>query len=178
VYCAGVAAVLSEFSESVVDYVTDPRTGLPGNSQWLPSVFEVKNACIKRQQQEFAARQQPRKLAEPPKDRPVENRPGRRAVVFIPKEREDYQSFQELTKTASTDDYLYDEMREGLWVSLTMAGIGRPKKADWMAPTHDDLRKHYGVFPNKAGAANETIQTDEIPTRSEPGDEGQDQCEV
>ena len=43
-YCAAVAAVLSRFSQEVVEYVTDPRTGIPGSCQWLPSVAEVKKA--------------------------------------------------------------------------------------------------------------------------------------
>lgn len=45
IYAAATASVLAEYSEEVVDYVTDPRTGLPSRSQWLPSVFEVRKAC-------------------------------------------------------------------------------------------------------------------------------------
>ena len=48
-YCTAVAAVLTGFPQHVVEYVTDPRTGIPGTEQWLPSVAEVKQACIKRQ---------------------------------------------------------------------------------------------------------------------------------
>lgn len=45
IYAAATAAVLAEYPQEVVDYVTDPRTGLPSNSQWLPSVYEVRKAC-------------------------------------------------------------------------------------------------------------------------------------
>ncbi len=45
IYAAATAAVLSEYSREVVDYVTDPRTGLPSRLKWLPSVFEVREAC-------------------------------------------------------------------------------------------------------------------------------------
>jgi hypothetical protein len=40
-----LAAVLSCYPQPVVYRVTDPRSGLPGRSQWLPTVAEVKAAC-------------------------------------------------------------------------------------------------------------------------------------
>ena len=48
VYAAATAAVLNEYPEEVIDFITDPRTGLPSTSQWLPSVFEVRKACDAR----------------------------------------------------------------------------------------------------------------------------------
>lgn len=45
IYAAATAAVLSEYSHEVVDYVTDPRTGLPSRLKWLPSIFEIREAC-------------------------------------------------------------------------------------------------------------------------------------
>src|SRR6476620_8123509 len=37
-YCTAISAVLATFAQHVVEYVTDPRTGIPGTEQWLPSV--------------------------------------------------------------------------------------------------------------------------------------------
>lgn len=45
-YCSAVAATLSEFPRQVIDYVTDPRTGLPSSSKFLPNVAEVRAACV------------------------------------------------------------------------------------------------------------------------------------
>lgn len=45
-YCSAVAATLSEFPRQVVDFVTDPRTGIPSSSKWLPNVAEVREACV------------------------------------------------------------------------------------------------------------------------------------
>jgi hypothetical protein len=45
IYVAAIAAVLSEYPESVVDFVTDPRTGLPRTCKFLPQVSEVSDAC-------------------------------------------------------------------------------------------------------------------------------------
>lgn len=44
-YSASVAAVLSTYPQEVAYRVTDPRTGLAGRSQWLPTVAEVRAAC-------------------------------------------------------------------------------------------------------------------------------------
>lgn len=48
VYVAGITATLADFPQVVVDYVTDPRTGLPGSLKWLPSIAEVREACANR----------------------------------------------------------------------------------------------------------------------------------
>lgn len=45
IYVAAIAAVLSEYPESVIDFVTDPRTGLPRTCKFLPQVSEVSDAC-------------------------------------------------------------------------------------------------------------------------------------
>lgn len=45
IYAAAVAAVLSGYPKSVIDYVCDPRTGVIGKHKWLPSVAEIKAAC-------------------------------------------------------------------------------------------------------------------------------------
>ena len=45
VYVAAVAAVLSGYPTTIIDYVCDPRTGITGTNKWLPSVSEVKEAC-------------------------------------------------------------------------------------------------------------------------------------
>lgn len=42
---AAVAAVLSGYPQYIVDYISDPRTGISGTNKWLPSVAEVRDAC-------------------------------------------------------------------------------------------------------------------------------------
>jgi hypothetical protein len=44
-YVMALAAVLSCHPQPVVYRVTDPRSGLTGRSQWLPTAAEVKAAC-------------------------------------------------------------------------------------------------------------------------------------
>lgn len=45
IYVAAVTAILSEYPDSVIETVTDPRTGLPSKIKWLPTVAEVKTEC-------------------------------------------------------------------------------------------------------------------------------------
>lgn len=45
IYVAAVTAILSEYPDSVIETVTDPRTGLPSKLKWLPTVAEVKTEC-------------------------------------------------------------------------------------------------------------------------------------
>src|SRR5262249_7435276 len=48
-YSAAVAAVLGDgYSREVVEYVTDPRTGIPSKQKFLPAVAEVREACDAR----------------------------------------------------------------------------------------------------------------------------------
>lgn len=48
-YCAAVAAILGDgYSAEVVNYVTDPRTGIPSNIKFLPTIAEVREACDER----------------------------------------------------------------------------------------------------------------------------------
>lgn len=42
-----VAAVLARFPEDIVVYVTDPRTGLASKSDWMPTVREVSEECVR-----------------------------------------------------------------------------------------------------------------------------------
>jgi hypothetical protein len=45
-----VTAVLSEYEPEIIDWVCDPRTGLPRRLKWLPTVAEIAEACDLRTQ--------------------------------------------------------------------------------------------------------------------------------
>lgn len=45
IYVNAVAAVLGEYPEETIRYVTDPRTGIPSKVNWMPSVGEIRQAC-------------------------------------------------------------------------------------------------------------------------------------
>jgi hypothetical protein len=43
-----VAAILAEYPPEIVDFVCDPRTGLPRRLKWLPTIAEIVEACERR----------------------------------------------------------------------------------------------------------------------------------
>jgi hypothetical protein len=45
IYTAAIASTLADFPAEVVQYVTDPRTGLASKLKWLPNVAEVREEC-------------------------------------------------------------------------------------------------------------------------------------
>jgi hypothetical protein len=49
-YAAAVTAILSEYDEETVAFVTDPRTGLARKSNFLPTIAEIDKSCADRAQ--------------------------------------------------------------------------------------------------------------------------------
>jgi hypothetical protein len=45
-YVAAITAVLAEYDLDVIKYVTDPRTGLPRKTNFLPTIPELDKACV------------------------------------------------------------------------------------------------------------------------------------
>jgi hypothetical protein len=124
-YCAAVAAVLSRYSQDVVEYVTDPRTGLPGSCKWLPSVAEVKEACTARRDYLNRAEDFKRRFAgrTPVKALPLdEDRPGRRAGIRVHQDAPQYPALREWIKTADDADWKFDGDGQ-LWVSHTAPAL-------------------------------------------------------
>lgn len=64
IYSAAIAATLARFPLEVAQRVTDPRSGLPARSKWLPTVAEVREACDGEMATENRAAARQRRLAE------------------------------------------------------------------------------------------------------------------
>lgn len=47
-----MVSVLSRYPENIIADVTEPATGLPATSKWLPSVFEIREECDRREARE------------------------------------------------------------------------------------------------------------------------------
>lgn len=59
-YLTAAVAILSRYQKQTILRITDPRTGLPASSKFLPSIAEIREAC-EREQATFdreAARQE------------------------------------------------------------------------------------------------------------------------
>ena len=45
VFATGAVAVLSHYPVDIVRKITDPHSGLPGRLKWLPTIYEIREAC-------------------------------------------------------------------------------------------------------------------------------------
>jgi hypothetical protein len=45
-YVAAITAVLAEYDTETIKHVTDPRTGLPRKTNFLPTIPELDKACV------------------------------------------------------------------------------------------------------------------------------------
>lgn len=73
VYVQSAISVLGEYPIEVMRSVCDPRFGLPAKSKWLPTMFEIKEACedgmapfYRRQREERLAQERKAALSAPP----------------------------------------------------------------------------------------------------------------
>jgi hypothetical protein len=118
-----LGAVLEQFPDEVITYVTDPRTGIQRRMKWPPTISEVIEAC--EQHQDYLTRLRTRRpvIAErlpPPSlaDRPA----GSRATIFVPEGHSRYAKLVEWSKTADQLWWKFgqsSDSRKGIWVSLS-----------------------------------------------------------
>jgi len=100
-----VIAVLSDYPLDIVRRVVDPRSGLPSQSKWLPTVAEIKAALeqemlpIRREEDRQERERLYRAQLPPPDDR--SQRPS------------------------------YDELRAKHGPNWGITDPGRPKRTDW-----------------------------------------------
>jgi hypothetical protein len=160
IYCAAIASVLGEYVQTVVDVVTDPRTGIPSKIGFLPSVKEVRDACEAEGARQWrAAHASPK----PNLNRdyvPPENFPGCRANVFVPIDAPQYQAVMAWKESGEADPRDWLEGRAGIHVALSafQQCVTRLPKT-WKSPNADDIRESLnrlsrkpaeGVFPDGA----------------------------
>jgi hypothetical protein len=72
IFLAAAVTILAEYPRSIIDYVTDPRTGIPSEQIFPPNPYEIREAC-KRAERRLEPNNKP--WIDAP-DRPV-NRNGR-----------------------------------------------------------------------------------------------------
>lgn len=119
IYSAAIAATLEMYPQAVVDFVTDPRTGIPSESKWLPNVAEVREFCN-------AAAKRMENLAKPAIDRRSTRRydpmpPAKYWNLFVGNDIPGYEKMVERAAGANHEYYKYDSnykgtRRAGIWV--------------------------------------------------------------
>lgn len=115
-----LGAVLEDFPDEVITYITDPRSGIQRRSKWPPTISEVLSAC--EDHQEFLAKTRAPRMAAQRLPKPYlrDCEPGSKAAIFVP---EGHQRYAELVIwTEAADPTLWkfghsSDSRPGLWVS-------------------------------------------------------------
>lgn len=118
-----LGAILSDFPEEVVIYVTSPRTGMQRRSKWPPTISEIVTAC--EEHQGFLKRHRTEKplVVQRLIHEPAEPTPGDLATLFVPKNHPRYPTFIEWTKYGSPRLWRYgksSDCRDGIWINLTI----------------------------------------------------------
>lgn len=116
-----LGAILSDFPEDVVSYITSPKTGIQRRSKWPPAISEILEAC--EEHQDFLTRirtQKPLVLARLPEPaRP----PGYLANIFVPEGHARYQVLVDWSKHGDPRLWTFgksSDSRSGIWVNISI----------------------------------------------------------
>ena len=127
-----LGAVLEQFPDEVIMYITDPRTGIQRRSEWPPSLAKVVEAC--EEHQDFLKRARTNKpisqrLPPPDMERPA----GCLANVFVPKDHAKYEKMVEWAKDVHPKWWKFGQSsdgRNGIWIPLPMLEGRDPTKLE------------------------------------------------
>jgi len=129
-FITSIAAVLARYSEAVVVEVTDPRTGLASQTDWLPTVREVSEACEKLAQRAASASKVEAAIAETLKRRAEE--PVRSHRPTLEQLREKYgenfglNRFKKLVAERSHERDERDQARTNAAILAEYERLGKP----------------------------------------------------
>lgn len=125
-----IAAVLARYPEAVVIEVTDPRTGLASQADWLPTVREVSEACEKLAQRAAAATKSDAAIAETLKrrlDEPVRaERPTTEQLKEKYGENFGLNRFKRLVVEKCQERYERDQARTNAAILAEYERLGKP----------------------------------------------------
>lgn len=117
-----LGAVLEQFPDAVVIYITDPRTGIQRRSKWPPTISEVIEACEDHQGHlEKLRNYRPLSTARLPAPLLRDRSPGDGASIFIPEGHGRYTPLVAWSETADRFWWKFGKSsdgRRGIWVSL------------------------------------------------------------
>lgn len=148
IYAAAVGLALSDYPRSVVEYATDPRTGLAAKHKFPPNVAEVKEFCDDEMARiERMSRPAPRFVKrgyEPPP-----HYPGRRANVLVGPASPMYALAEGYTRSPNADvlNWRPDKEGRGIWLAWNVYDdlrFERRRIESWRSPSDADLRAIYG----------------------------------
>lgn len=143
-FIAQLGMVFEGYPDEVIVTVTSPRTGIQRRIKFPPSIAEVVEACdaetvamdTRRRYAAMPSRPAYTRLPVPPDDRP-----GRRANLFVSMDAPQYQAAYEWAM-GNTDaaDWRWDKERGGIWVNWWASPLGGLRCQSWN-PLKAEVRK-------------------------------------
>ena len=124
-YAVSISMVLSEYPRAVVDLVTDPRTGIASRQNFLPTVFEVKDAC-EAEMKRIATMSKPLVKNRVYPYIPVSKEPGCFANKFVASDQPIYPAIEKYIHGKGVDPREWKRGKSpsreinGIWISYTV----------------------------------------------------------
>lgn len=118
-FMVSLGAVLEQFPDEVIVYITDPRTGIQRRSKWPPTISEVIE-CGEDHQAHLERLRTRRPLSRQLPAPLIDRAPGHFARIFVPEGHAKYQKLVDWTAVADETDWKFGKSsdgRNGLWVS-------------------------------------------------------------
>ena len=119
-FITSLGAVLEQFPDEVITYISDPRTGIQRRSKWPPTISEVIDAC-EDHQGHLARVRAPRPIFKSaPRQDLRDLSPGSLARIFVPEGHNRYADLVEWTSRADRAMWKFgpsSDSRPGVWVS-------------------------------------------------------------
>lgn len=116
-----LGAILCDFQEDVVNYVTSPKTGIQRRSKWPPAISEILEAC--EAHRDFLKRARTERpvtfIALPPPERP----PGYLANIFVPNTHHRFRTFCDWTAVGDPKMWKHghaSDGRVGIWINISI----------------------------------------------------------
>lgn len=113
-----LGAILCDFPEDVVNYVTSPKTGIQRRSKWPPAISEILEAC--ESHRDFLTRVRTEKPVVAVRLPPPERPPGYLANLFVPEGHVRYPGLVDWAKDADPKLYAFgrsSDNRAGIWIA-------------------------------------------------------------
>lgn len=145
-FIAALAVVLGDYPTAIVDYASDPRTGIvTAFPMGLPNVGQIKKFLDDK----LSYSEKLKKLAEIPKPefqrlpKPPAG-PGDLANVFVAKDVRQYAQMVERAKTGDQREFRFvGGERPGIWVALSWFDMPAAVGSNFRTATDTELRGYY-----------------------------------
>lgn len=119
VFVTAIAATLARYPDQIIYDVTDPRSGIPAQLTWMPTIKDVRDAC----------------------ERAYE--PIRQQVLY---EKRIAEQMEERREAENRPRPTLEQLQEKYGRDWGLKDLTRPEKPWEPAPTKSQLEKHYSQY--------------------------------